>query len=134
MPRVPRVPWAPGAPGAVRAKTTNRSASGALVMNRLAPEMTQSSPSRTALVLRPEGSEPASGSVSANDATAPPASRGSHAACCSWVPASARTFPAMPLLMPNIERNAGVVYPSSRASCTSWVSDAARPPYSSGSV
>ena len=43
----------------VRANTTNSPAVGALVMNRFEPSMTHSSPSRTALVLRPAGLEPA---------------------------------------------------------------------------
>ena len=57
--------------GRVRAKTTNRSAMGALVMKRLSPLMIQSAssrePSRTALVRRPDGFDPAPGSVSANE-------------------------------------------------------------------
>ena len=58
--------------GRVRAKTTNRSATGALVMNRFSPVITQSSaPSRTALVRRPAGFDPAPGSVSAKEATSP---------------------------------------------------------------
>ena len=38
--RTPRCPRLPSALGSVRAKTMNRSASGALVMNRLAPLIT----------------------------------------------------------------------------------------------
>ena len=53
--------------GAVRAKTTNRPASVAFVMNCLLPLMIQSSPSGFAVVLRPAGLDPAPGSVSAND-------------------------------------------------------------------
>ncbi len=73
--------------GRVRANTTNRFASGALVMNRFSPVMTQSSPSRTALVRSPDGFEPAPGSVSANDATtSPEAMPSSHCCFCSSVP------------------------------------------------
>ena len=85
------------------------SASGALVMYRLLPLMTQSSPSRTAVVASPPGSEPASASVSAKDAThSPLASRGRNRLRCSSVPPSSSTWPAIPLLVPNIDRNAGL--------------------------
>ena len=71
----------------MRAKTTNRPASVALVMNSLLPSMTQSSPSAVAVVLRPEGFDPAPGSVSANEATtSPEAIPGSHRDFCSSVP------------------------------------------------
>jgi hypothetical protein len=98
----------------VRANTTNRSADGALVMNRFWPSMIQSpagsSPSRTAPVCSPPGLEPAPGSVSANEATtAPEASRPSQAAFCSSVPKFTSTCPAIPLLVPNIERTASDV-------------------------
>ena len=88
----------------VRAKTTNRSAIGALVMNRFCPLMTQPSPSRGArCVRRPAGSEPAPGSVSANEATTSPAAiRSSHRFFCSSVPNPTSTWPAMPLLVPNM--------------------------------
>ena len=73
--------------GRVRAKTRNSPATGALVMNRFGPLMTQSSPSRTARVRSPAGFEPAPGSVSANDATtSPEAIRSSQAAFCASVP------------------------------------------------
>ena len=102
-----------GAVGSVRANTMKTSAAGALVMYRLRPSMTQppSGPgSGTAEVTRRLGSDPASGSVSANDATtSPEASRGSHCLRCSSVPASTRTWPAMPLFVPNSDRNAGLV-------------------------
>ena len=71
----------------VRAKTRNSPATGALVMNRLDPLITQSSPSRTARVRRPAGFEPAPGSVSAKDATtSPEAIRSSQEAFCASVP------------------------------------------------
>jgi hypothetical protein len=98
--------------GRVRANTTNRSADGALVMNRFWPSMIQSSPSssRPARVCSPAGLEPAPGSVSANDATtSPEASRPSQAAFCSSVPKFTSTCPAIPLLVPNIERTASDV-------------------------
>ena len=72
--------------------------------------MTQPSPSRTARVFSPAGSEPASVSVSANDAVhSPDATFGRYAAFCSSFADSISTWPAMPLLVPNIERNDGVV-------------------------
>ncbi len=96
--------------GRVRANTTNRFAVGALVMNRFWPSITQSSPSRTALVRRPAGLEPAPGSVRANEATtSPEAMPSSHRDFCSSVPKPTRTWPAMPLLVPNIDRNASDV-------------------------
>ena len=49
--------------GAVRAATTTRSAQPPLVMKVLAPLITQSSPSRTAVVFRFARSEPPPGSV-----------------------------------------------------------------------
>jgi hypothetical protein len=55
------------------------------------------------------GSEPASASVSANaPMTSPDASRGSQPSRCCAVPEFTSTCPAMPLLVPNIERNAGL--------------------------
>ncbi len=63
--------------GRVRANTMNRSATGALVMYCLRPVITQSSPSATAFVFRPDGLEPAPGSVSAKEATTSPDAMGS---------------------------------------------------------
>ncbi len=62
-----------------RANTMNRSAVGALVMNRFWPVMIQPllDPSRTAFVRNPDGFDPAPGSVSANDATTSPEAIGS---------------------------------------------------------
>ncbi len=78
-------------------------------MYRLLPSMTHSSPSLTATVARPPGSEPASASVSPKDAThSPLASRGRNVLRCSSVPPSSRTWPAIPLLVPNIDRKAGL--------------------------
>ncbi len=58
-------------------------------MNRLPPSMTYSSPSRTARVRSPDGSEPASASVRANAMSlSPDASPGSQRSCCSGVPAT----------------------------------------------
>ena len=99
-----------GASGSVRANTMNTSAAGALVMYRLSPSMTQSPPSAAAEVTRLLGSDPASGSVSANEATiSPEASRGSQCFRCPSVPPITSTWPAMPLLVPNSDRNAGLV-------------------------
>ena len=81
-------------------------------MNRFSPSITQPSPSpsRTALVRSPAGLEPAPGSVSANEATTSPAAiRSSHWVFCSSVPNRTRTCPAIPLLVPNIERSASEV-------------------------
>ena len=78
--------------GRVRAKTTNRSATGALVMYRFSPEITQSDPSRMALVRNPAGFDPAPGSVSAKEATTlPDAIASSQVAFCSSVPKPTRT-------------------------------------------
>ena len=60
--------------------------------------------------LEARGLDPAPGSVSANDATiSPEAMPGSHCAFCSSVPNPTSTWPAMPLLVPNIERSASDV-------------------------
>ena len=96
--------------GRVRAKTTNRSANGAFVMKRFWPSITQSSPSRLAVVRSPAGLDPAPDSVRANDATtSPEAILSSHCLRCTSVPNFTRTCPAMPLLVPNIERSASEV-------------------------
>ena len=80
----------------------------ALVIQRFVPSRTNSSPSIRAVVLSDDGSEPASGSVSPNEAmTSPDAMRGSHCCFCSSVPAMTRIWPASPLLVPSMERNAG---------------------------
>jgi len=67
----------------------------ALVMNTLRPLMTQSSPSRRAVVWVPPASLPASGSVSPNAHNrSPESSCGSQRSRCSAVPNS--TIGAMP--------------------------------------
>ena len=79
-------------------------------MKRLLPLITQSSPSGVAVVRSPAGLEPAPASVRANDATtSPEAMPGSHCAFCSSVPKPTSTCPAIPLLVPNIERSASDV-------------------------
>src|SRR5258708_16030467 len=112
----------------------NTSATGAFVMNRLSPLMTQPPPEAVATeVTRPAGSEPASSSVSANAAVhSPAASLGRSSFFCSSVPPSSTTCPAMRLLVPNIGRTAGFVSPSPRTSRTSCDIVRPRPPYSSG--
>ena len=73
----------------VDAKSVNQDAYPAFVMNIFEPLMTYSSPSRTAVVWMPETSEPAFGSVSANDVSnGASTSGGSHSRCCSSVPAT----------------------------------------------
>ena len=62
-------------PGSVVAKTMNSWAWGALVMKHFSPLSTQRSPSRSAVVRRAAASEPASGSVRANDDSARPLAR-----------------------------------------------------------
>ncbi len=77
------------ASGLVTANTTTRSATLAWLMNRLPPSMTYSSPSRTAFVRMPDGSDPASASVRANAMSrSPEASPGSQRSCCSGEPAT----------------------------------------------
>ena len=78
--------------------------------------MTHSPPSRRAVVFRPAGSDPASTSVSANEASSSPdASSGRYRLRCASVPNLAMIWPAMPLFVPKSERKAGVVYPNSKA-------------------
>ncbi len=79
-------------------------------MNRLPPLITYVSPSRFAVVRKPAGSEPASGSVSAKDAIVSPAARDGRNSCfCASVPNFTIIWPAIELFVPNIDRNAGVV-------------------------
>ena len=60
---------------------------GALVMKRFCPSMVQESPDQAAVLRMPDGSEPASGSVSAKDATTCPSAIGpSHRFFCPSVP------------------------------------------------
>ena len=119
--------------GAVRAKTTNSPAVVALVMNCFEPSITHPSPSGVAVVRRPAGFEPAPGSVSANEATtSPEAIPGSQRSCCSSVPNPTSTCPAMPLLVPNMDRKDSDVYPSAIAISTSWTRSRPRPPHFSG--
>ena len=73
------------------------------------PVINQSPSSRIALVRKPAGFDPAPGSVSANEATFPEASASSQVAFCSSVPKPTSTWPAMPLLVPNIDRSASEV-------------------------
>ena len=80
------------------------------MIQRFCPEITQPSPDAVALVRRPDGLEPAPGSVSAKEATtSPPAIGSSQRAFCSSVPKPTSTCPAMPLLVPNMERTASEV-------------------------
>ena len=72
----------------VEAKTITHEAWPAFVMNIFEPLRTYSSPRRTAVVWIPETSEPAFGSVSANEQRiGSSSSGGSHSRCCSSVPA-----------------------------------------------
>ena len=124
----------PRPPGSspVRAMTVNRSARSALVMKRLVPDSRQTSPAFTAFVFTAPESLPTSGSVSAKLVTISPlAMRGSHSAFCSGVPAMTRPWLPIPTLVPNAERNAGVVRPSSIATRHSSLMVRPSPPYSS---
>lgn len=104
------MPRLPVACGSDRANTTNRSASGAFVMKRLVPSRTQCAPSRRAVVRRPDGSDPASDSVRANEAMSfPSAIGGRNSARRSGSANFAIIWPAIPLFVPNRLRNAGAV-------------------------
>ena len=84
------------------------------------------------MVVRPDGSDPASASVRAKEATASPeAILGNHASFWPGVPPSISTCPAIPLLVPNIDRSAGVVYPSSITTRLSSSIDNPNPPSAS---
>ena len=76
------------APGSVTAMTIPKAAPSAPELNHLWPSITQSSPSRTAVVRSPVGSEPdTSGSViEKNERTSPATSGASHRRRCSGVP------------------------------------------------
>jgi len=85
-------------------------------MNRLVPDSNPlparlPSPfTRRAEVRSPAGLEPASGSVSANEEiSSPEPGRAGRPWRCAGEPNFATTWPAMPLLVPNMDRNAGLV-------------------------
>ena len=81
-------PLAPS-PSPVRAKTTARSAMGALEIHVFSPSRTHSSPSRRAVVASAATSEPASASLSANAAmVSPEATPGSQSRLWRSVPTS----------------------------------------------
>jgi hypothetical protein len=76
------------ASGSVTAMTIPKAAPSAPELNHLLPSITQSSPSRTAVVRRPVGSDPdTSGSViEKKERTSPATSGASHRSRCSGVP------------------------------------------------
>ena len=78
-------------------------------MNRFAPLMTQLAAVALGAGRRPAGLEPAPGSVRAKDADDLTEATLEPPAFCSSVPKLTSTCPAMPLLVPNIERSARVV-------------------------
>ncbi len=86
-PGVPVGTTKPRIPSSVRAHTTATSEIEPLVIHILVPSITQSEPSRLAVVRIPAGLEPKSGSVSPKQPTASPAAiRGSHSSFCSSLP------------------------------------------------
>lgn len=66
--------------------------------------------------------------------SSPLATRGRYSACCAGVPSIRMPCEPMPMLVPNTERKAGAVRPSSTLTCTSWLTDRPMPPYASGTV
>jgi hypothetical protein len=83
------IPLAPrrSAAVSVRTMTIMRSAVPPLVAQAFIPFSTQPSPSRTACARIPEGSEPASGSDSANPTSSSPRASGlSQRSCCAGLP------------------------------------------------
>ena len=75
---------------------------------RLIMESLDHSRAASITVVSEDGSDPASGSVRPKLAMISPAAMpGSHFCFCSSVPVCTRICPARPLLVPNIERNAG---------------------------
>jgi hypothetical protein len=94
-----------GASGSVTAITIANAAPSAPELNHLCPSITQSPPSRTAVVRRPVGSEPeTSGSViEKNERTSPATSGRSHRSRCSGVPNRLRisALPASGAWQPN---------------------------------
>ncbi len=82
-----------------------------------------------AVVRSDAASEPAPGSVSANEAiSSPVASLGSHCACCSGVPSNTMPCEPMPTVVPITERKAGEVWPRANITRTSSSMVSARPP------
>ncbi|MDT7707011.1 MAG: hypothetical protein QOG20_2618 [Pseudonocardiales bacterium] len=102
------------------------------------PSITQWSPTRRARVRRPAGLDPAPGSTRAATATATAATISQEAIrvgpsfFCASVPKPTRTWPAMPLLVPDIDRCDSAVEPNSCASSTSWIRSSPIPPHSDG--
>ena len=91
------------------AKTTKTSAMGALVMNDFSPESEKPPPgSRRARVRREKASEPASGSVMAQQPTrANPSTGKAHRSRCAGVPRRSSDCPHSPRLAPNESANPG---------------------------
>ena len=117
-----------------RAKTVSTSATFACVMKFLRPEITQESPSRRARVCSAAASEPAPGSLSANEQShSPDASLGRKVSFCSSVPNSA-IGPApsdwFPSTIPELEQTR-VISSQTMARVSSVPSI---PPYSGGTT
>ncbi len=116
----------------VEANTVNQAAWPALVMNIFEPLRMYSSPFLTAVVWIPETSEPAFGSVRANEVSSGSStSGGSHARFCSSVPAMTTgpwPRPLATIAVPIPEQPQQSSSPTSRPSKP----PSSRPPYASG--
>ena len=96
-----------GAPW-TRAKTTNTSAMGALVMNDFSPLSAKPPSTRRATVRSEKASLPASGSVSAQQPMRSKASTGrAQRSCCASVPRRSSDWPQRPSEAPNESANPG---------------------------
>ena len=121
-------------PSSVRAKTVITSATLASVMKHLRPFRRQPASVRVARVRSAAASEPASGSVSANEHShSPLASRGSSSAFCASVPNSS-TGPAPRYWLPS----SIPLFAQQRAICSQTSVSVSRlpssPPYSGGAT
>ena len=88
-----------------------------------------------AVVVSDAASDPAPGSVSANEAiNSPVANLGRYLAFCSGVPSNKMPCEPIPTVVPNRERKHGEVWPMASMTMTSSSIVRARPPNSSGTV
>ncbi len=118
-------------PGSVAAATTWKAVIGVplFVMNAFAPSITHSPASSRAVVRVAAASEPAPGSVSANEPSASPRHSGaSHRSFCSSVPNRWIMPPARPTAAESVMPTDWSTRPSSSIARQSVMASASQPP------
>src|SRR3954466_6867220 len=121
-------------PSSSRAKTTKTSAMGALVMKDFSPLKEKPASLRRAVVRSAKASEPASGSVSAQQPILEKPSTGAaKRSRCAGVPRRSSDWPHRPRLAPNESANPGSARVSSCRSVPVSSGVAKRPPFAAGS-